>query len=797
MSPNNTGIFIVEFHRLPKVLNFKGMRTNLAMIAAKKTKWSTWLLVAFMMAYQTVDLFAAKQLSGKDIYQKQCVKCHGKVGEGVKGKYDEPLVGDWSPEKLSRVIAKTMPDDKPGSCVGPDADAVAKYVYETFYSRQARARLNPARVELVHLTNPQYLNTVADLIRRVTNADSRPLGEQRGLRATYFKSRGMGDKAFDRIDREVNFDFGTETPDKEKMPKTEEFAIRWDGSLIAEETGDYEFILKTPNGARLWINSHNREEATIDAWVASSQTEHRCTVKLIGGRVYPLSLSVFKFKDKTASVNLQWKAPHGALQTIPARNLYPESVPPTLVLNTPFPADDRSIGYERGVAMSKAWDEATTQAAMETAAFVAKNIDRYTRTKATDKDRKTKVEAFCADFVEGAFRQPLTEEMKRLYVTQHFHGSEDIEKSVKRVVILALKSPYFLYLGLDNDTPNAYTTATRLSYALWDSMPDRPMMQLTAQGKLNSKEDVAQQAQRMLVDSRAKAKVQGFMLQWLQLGHIEDVSKDDKIYPGFTPEIIADLRTSLYLFLDDVVWKGNSDYRQFLLSDSFFANERLAKFYGLDAAANNDFVKVKLDTKQRAGVVTHPYILAAFSYQKLPSPIHRGVFLTRSVIGRALKPPAAAVAFKDADFDPKMSMREKVSALTKGETCQTCHAVINPLGFTLENFDAVGRYRTMDNGRTIDAVSDYMTDEGDIITFKSARQLAEFAANSDHAKNRFVEQLFHHLIKQPIMAYGPDMMGTLSQTFAASGCNVQKLLVEIATVSALHQPDKILTAKKK
>jgi hypothetical protein len=765
------------------------------MMSERKFSWLVWLLTVAVFTGQAGFLHAAKQLSGKEIYQKQCVKCHGKVGEGVKNKYDEPLVGDWSPEKLARVIAKTMPDDKPGSCVGPDADAVAKYIYETFYSRQARARVNPARVELVHLTNPQYVNTVADLLRRVSNADTRPMSEQRGLKATYFRTRGMGDRAFDRTDREINFDFGADTPDKEKMTKAEEFSIRWEGSLIAEETGDYEFILKTPNGARLWLN--NREDPVIDAWVASGQTEQRCTVRLIGGRSYPLVVAMFKFKDKTASINLQWIPPHGAQQTIPARNLYPESVPTTFIVTTPFPADDRSVGYERGVAVSKAWDEATTQAALETAGFVAKNLDRLTRSKQTDADRKAKVEAFCADFVEGAFRQPLTDEVKRAYVTQHFQGSDDLEKSVKRVVMLALKSPRFLYLGLDNDAPNAYTTATRLSYALWDSMPDRTLMQLAAQGKLNTPEQVSQQAQRMIADTRARAKVQGFLVQWLQLGQIDDLGKDEKLYPGFTPEIIADLRTSLNLFLEDVIWKGNSDYRQLLLADNLYVNQRLAKFYGIQTDAAADFVKVKLDPKQRAGVVTHPYVLAAFSYQKSSSPIHRGVFLTRSVIGRALKPPAVAVAFKDADFDPKMSMREKVSALTKADNCQTCHAVINPLGFTLELYDAVGRFRTTENGRAIDANSDYVTDEGDTIKLKGARDLAEFAAASEHAQSRFVEQLFHQLVKQPMMAYGPELMGQLRQSFVASGYNVQKLLVEIATVSALHQPDKTQLAKKK
>src|SRR5678815_4125257 len=105
---------------------------------------------------------AGKPPSGQKIFRQLCVKCHGRSGEGVKGKYDDALHGDWSVEKLTRYITKNMPDDAPGKCVGEDATAVARYIYDTFYSREARARLHPARIEVVRLTNRQYINTVAD-----------------------------------------------------------------------------------------------------------------------------------------------------------------------------------------------------------------------------------------------------------------------------------------------------------------------------------------------------------------------------------------------------------------------------------------------------------------------------------------------------------------------------------------------------------------------------------------------------------------------------------------------------------
>jgi len=200
----------------------------------------------------------------------------------------------------------------------------------------------------------------------------------------------------------------------------------------------------------------------------------------------------------------------------------------------------------------------------------------------------------------------------------------------------------------------------------------------------------------------------------------------------------------------------------------------------------DDFVKVTLDPGQRAGVLTHPYLLSTFAYQKQSSPIHRGVFLTRNIVGRALKPPPMAQTFDDATFAPNLTMREKVAQLTRAQACQGCHSVINPLGFSLEQYDAVGRFRTHENDRPIDAVSEYTTDDGQTIRLAGARDVAEFAAGSEQAQNGFIEQLFHQVAKQPMLAYGSDVMNHLRQSFVASQFNLPKLLAEIATLSARH-----------
>ena len=726
---------------------------------------------------------------GRAIYRQQCAKCHGNSGEGVKSKYDDALHGDWSIEKLTHYIDKNMPEEAPEKCVGPDAAAVARYINDAFYSREARARTHPARIELVRLTNRQYVNSVADLLGRYAPTET-PGDSEPGLRATYFGTRNFNNKIETRVDRQVNFDFGTNAPYPEKMG-TNGFSMQWTGSLIAGDTGDYEFALNTPNGTRLWIN--NDDKPLIDGSVSSGVfSEHKATLRLIGGRRYPLRVEFFKErKDKIASIALLWKPPHGATEPIPARHLSTARVAPVYVVGTAFPPDDSSVGYERGVSVSKAWDEATTQSAIAVANHVVQNLDRFSRSKAKDTNRVAKVRSFCEEFVATAFRRPLSPEQKSEYIANQFKATPKLglEDAVKRVVLLALKSPRFLYLGLDAAKPDDFEAAARLSFGLWDSLPDGELARLAAQGALRSREAIAAQARRMLTNPRAHAKVQDFLHHWLQMNHAEDFSKDAKLFPGFTPEIVSDLRASLNLFLNDVVWSESSDYRRLLLEDDLFVNNRLAKFYGIETNAG-DFVKVSLDPKERSGVITHPYLLAAFSYPKTSSPIHRGVFLTRNIVGRALKSPPMAQEFNDANFAPNLTMREKVAELTRSQACQGCHSVINPLGFSLEQYDAVGRFRTKEGGRTIDASSDYATDDGVIVKLKGPRDVAEFAITSEHAQNGFIEQLFHQIVKQPMRAYGPEVQKQLRQSFLASGYNVQKLLVDIATLSAFHGIDK-------
>ncbi|HVJ46282.1 MAG TPA: DUF1592 domain-containing protein, partial [Luteolibacter sp.] len=628
---------------------------------------------------------------------------------------------------------------------------------------------------------PQFRNSVADLFADPTGIWS----SERGLSARY-STRGEKDKKenFQRKDNQVRFDFGEGSPQAEILP-ADNFSIKWDGSIIAEETGVYEFVIRTQNGARLFVN--NWRDPIVDGWVSSGPDvrEEKGTIFLLGGRAYPVSLEHFKFKEKTSSIELQWKTPNGVLETIPQRNLFPYQIRETLVVSTPFPADDSSDGYPRGTSISKAWFEAVTNASIATADVVTERLDGFLWTKKDDPERLTKIKGYLRKVASTAFRRNLTDEENNALIESRFAASQDNpDVAIRRVILAILTSPRFLYPNLsEGEKPDHYAIASRLALALWDSVPDRDLANHAEKGWLNSEENIRKQANRMLRDPRAKEKLHGFFAHWLHLKETNNIAKDPKTYPDLNEAVLSDLRRSLTFFIDDIVWNDTSDYRQLLSADYMVLNDRLAAFYKKDPVGA-DFKKVTFEGSQRAGVLTHPYLLTSFSYFKDTSPIHRGVFLTRSIVGRALKPPPEAVEFKDAHFDPTWTMREKVTDATRSAACMGCHSEINPLGFALEQYDAVGRWREKDNNKPINTVSDFPDDNGGTVRIATPKDIANYAIGSETSKKTFIKHLFHHTNKQPLAAFGNGTEDKLSKKFADSQFNIQQLLLESAVISA-------------
>ncbi len=364
----------------------------------------------------------ASPRSGEVVYRQDCMGCHGPVGEGVAGKSDEPLVGEKSIASLAKYIAREMPEDDPGTLSMADATASAEYIHQAFYSAEARARNHPPRIELAHLTVRQYRESIADLLGSLRGAVTTT--ESGGLAAVYRERPERDPKMPDRnrpevtfkkqVDPVIDFDFGDKAP--ERGTYAAQFSINWTGSVLAPDTGEYEFRVTSPNGVRLYVNppeGGNEKNALIDLWVSSgmSRSAH-ASVFLLGGRSYPIKIEFFKYKDKTAGLKLEWRPPGGDWTVVPRSHLSPAWSSHVNVVSVPLPPDDGSIGYERGSSVSREWTEAVAKGALQVSAMVGPGVFGLAGTKADAPDRAEKLKAFSLRFAQLAYRRPLTDEQK-------------------------------------------------------------------------------------------------------------------------------------------------------------------------------------------------------------------------------------------------------------------------------------------------------------------------------------------------------------------------------------------------
>lgn len=739
---------------------------------------------------------AAHLSDGPAIYRQLCAACHGDRGQGTRD-YPEPLRGSWSLEELTEYIAHSMPEDDPDLCVGEEAGQVARFMHETFYFVGGDRELELPAIAFSRLTVRQFRESVADLLGNFS--DFPAPSAARGLKAHYYAARNRTEdrKLAEQLDAAIDYQNGVphfdpsgqyahlppkEKPDENRM--NEGFSVYWSGSLLAPDTGSYRIIVESKNGFQLRLNGS--DPPLIDRKVRSDDVEeHAAQIYLLAGRAYPIRIDFFSYPDPPARIRLMWEPPHGVVEVIPSMYLVPEVFPESMAVSITFPADDASFGFERGISVSREWDEATTSAALETADWVADRLSRLVGARQDADDREQRMRRFCQQIVEMAFGRPLDENERQFFVDQHFDNDWTEADQVKRVVILTLKSPRFLYPELESrDT--SFRNARRLALVLWDSLPDRQLYALARSGELAQSGIVREQIARMVEDPRSRAKLKTFFAHWLKFETAAETVKDPDRFPGFDRRLVVDLRRSLELQLEQIAWSGRSDLRELFLSDTQFVNRRIAEFYefGLDniqAFENeHDFVSVSLDVSERAGVIMHPYVMSGLAYYRESSPIHRGVFVARQMLGRPLRPPMENFEPLSEDFDPSMTNRQRVEYQTQDAACLSCHRMINPLGFSLENFDSVGRYRTTEKGQLIDASAVYEPPNAGAVVLNGGKDLAAFIAADADAHRHFVRQLFRHYVRQPVEAYGAEALESLYQRFEASDYSIRQLLTDIA-----------------
>ncbi|MCP4886331.1 MAG: DUF1588 domain-containing protein [Planctomycetaceae bacterium] len=740
---------------------------------------------------------------GEAVFQKLCQDCHGVGGQGVQAHYPDPLTGDLSVKELAKLVIETMPEENPDACVGVDAEAVAEFMHARFYSEAAQVRNRPPRVILSRLTAEQLRQSLADLYGSM----GRPVGveSRRGLQGRYYNGarRKNDEKKIDRVDPVLEFDFGDQGPGEEIDAK--DFGIVWNGSLKIDRSGRYELILRSTCSCTMDFGAERR--VLVNNHVQSAgRDEFRRVLYLTGGRAYPLEIEFSQRKRKTeqppAKISLSWIPPGGQEEVIPESHLIPVEMPSSFALQTKLPPDDRSYGYERGTAIDRAWEESTTNAAIEFSQIAIDELyPNYLRKHRDDSDdNRGRLRAFLHDLIETAFRGPVDESIRSVYIDRQIDQAEDDGEAIKRVLLVMLKSPRFLYPTLDVGHSPSRRAANRLALTMHDSLPaDDWLVKKAQQDQLETEAAIRNAAERMVEDYRVQAKSRELVYQWFDLGDLGEIVKDSEQYPNFDQALVGDLRSSFDTFIDEVLWSEKSDFRQLLRDDWMFTNHRIEAFYGdawkssSESGSNSPDSGGGLnrsirDSEVHVGLLTHPLLMSHLAYHETTSPIHRGVFLTRHVLGRVLRPPNEAFTPLNPALHPNLTTRQRVELQTGEVNCQVCHQTINSLGFAMENFDGVGRFRQQEQSQPIDARGSYRSRSGQVFAFEGARELGDFLASSEEVQRSIVEATFEHFVKQPITAYGDQLADQLTDSFRASDYNFRQLVVSIAVVVAQHSP---------
>jgi len=273
--------------------------------------------------------------------------------------------------------------------------------------------------------------------------------------------------------------------------------------------------------------------------------------------------------------------------------------------------------------------------------------------------------------------------------------------------------------------------ATRLSLFLWSSIPDEELLALAESGQLANPEMLANQVKRMLDDPRSRTLVDNFASQWLTLNRLNVAAPDNEIFPYFDDNLRQDMRRETVHFFE-YIFRNNRPILELLDADYTFMNERLAQHYGIPDIYGNHFRKVTLGGETRGGLLGHGSILTVTSYANRTSPVTRGKWILENVLGAPPPPPPAFVPGlrEKNDEGAVLSMRQQMEQHRANPVCASCHKVMDPLGFALENYDAIGRWRTVDaaSGSPIDstgALPDGTTFEGPVelrMTLSQKRQ---------------------------------------------------------------------------
>ena len=387
-----------------------------------------------------------------------------------------------------------------------------------------------------------------------------------------------------------------------------------------------------------------------------------------------------------------------------------------------------------------------------------------------------------------AYRQPVNDRQMEtlLGFYQQGHNQGDFDTGIQYAVTRIIASPEFLFRlepdpeNVKSDTPyrlNDFELATRLAAFLWSSIPDDALLDLAARGRLKDPVVYEQQVRRMMIDPRAESLITNFAGQWLYLRNLKDTHPDQNQFPDFDENLRNDLRRETELFFGSILREDRSAL-DLLNANYTFLNERLARHYGIPDIYGDDFRRVPVADDARRGLLGQGSVLTVSSYPNRTSPVLRGKFILTNFLGTPPPaPPPNVPPLKDDEPGKPLTMKQKMEQHRANAACAVCHRVMDPLGFALENFDAVGRWRVHDQGVTIDP-ADTLSDGSRVSGAVDLRRM--LLARQDQFVATLTEKLFTYALGRGVEYYDMPAVRTIARDAARNNYRFSSLILGIA-----------------